>query len=69
MQITVNGKPTDSSDNIRVTQLLVEQEVQTPEYVSVELNGRILERSEFETTEVHPGDVVEFLYFMGGGGL
>jgi sulfur carrier protein len=31
------------------------------------LNGEILRRSEFDNTSVADGDVVEFLYFMGGG--
>lgn len=68
MKITVNGKQVESSNNIKVSQLLVEQKVQTPEYVSVELNGQILDRSEFDTKYVQPDDAVEFLYFMGGGG-
>jgi len=38
-----------------------------PDYVSVELNGEIVDRQEFGTRRVSPGDVVEFLYFMGGG--
>ena len=67
MQITVNGKTVESKDNITVAQLLKEQKVQTPEYVSVELNGEILDRRDFDTTVVSEGDAVEFLYFMGGG--
>ncbi len=35
--------------------------------VSVELNGQILKRSEFETTKLKDDDKVEFLYYMGGG--
>jgi sulfur carrier protein len=37
------------------------------EYVTVELNGEILLRGDFDTTQVREGDGVEFLYFMGGG--
>jgi len=67
MQITVNGKPVEAIDNITVIELLEEQRVQTPEYVSVELNGEILDREAFAATVVSDGDAVEFLYFMGGG--
>ncbi len=67
MQIVVNGEQAQLSDKITVTQLLVERKVATPEYVSVELNGTILDREDFPTTTVSDGDVVEFLYFMGGG--
>lgn len=67
MQIIVNGKPTESTGNITVAELLIEQKVETPQYVSVELNGKILDRADFETTIVSEGDKFEFLYFMGGG--
>ena len=67
MQITINGKPAESTDNISVTGLLKEHHVESPEYVSVELNGEILDRGNFETTVVKDGDAIEFLYFMGGG--
>jgi sulfur carrier protein len=45
----------------------VELQVETPEYVTVELNGEILERDNFPAIIVKNGDAVEFLYFMGGG--
>ena len=69
MQIKVNGNSVEASDNITVDALLVEQKVKTPEYVSVELNGEILDREDFPSTIVSEGDTVEFLYFMGGGAL
>lgn len=67
MQITANGKPTEVTGGITIEELLREQKVATPEYVSVELNGEILDRENFATTIVLEGDKVEFLYFMGGG--
>ena len=67
MQIVVNGEKAQLGDKITVAELLVERKVTTPEYVSVELNGTILDREDFATTTVADGDVVEFLYFMGGG--
>ena len=67
MQITANGKPAEVTGGITVEELLREQKVVTPEYVSVELNGEILDREAFATTVVFEGDKVEFLYFMGGG--
>jgi sulfur carrier protein len=41
--------------------------VEDPLYVTVELNGDILERSDFDRLMVRDGDKIEFLYFMGGG--
>jgi sulfur carrier protein len=69
MNLTVNGKPAiiDGKDTLKITELLADLKVETPEYLTVELNGEILERENFETTRVSDGDEVEFLYFMGGG--
>jgi len=67
MQIIVNGKPAAASENPTVIELLRELKVEAPEYVSVELNGEILDRGEFATRVVCEGDKLEFLYFMGGG--
>ena len=67
MKLTVNGNDVQSKDGTTVRELLVEQSVKMPEMVSVELNGEILSRSDFETTSLKEGDRVEFLYFMGGG--
>jgi sulfur carrier protein len=69
MRIIVNGKSVQPADGITVDQLLKEQNVETPEYVSVELNGEILDRQEYTTKVLSGGDVVEFLYFMGGGAI
>lgn len=67
MKIAVNGEQVNCGDGLTVSELLVEQNVKMPEMVSVELNGQILRRSDFETTSLTEDDKVEFLYFMGGG--
>ena len=67
MNVTVNGEQTEYSDTITVSELLTSQDVKMPEMVSVELNGKILKRSEFDTSTLADGDSIEFLYFMGGG--
>jgi sulfur carrier protein len=69
MELKVNGKPAtiDGKEFLDVTALLVELKVDQPDYVTVELNGEILDREQFPTTTVKSGDSVEFLYFMGGG--
>ena len=67
MKIVVNGKDTNLTDGLTVSQLLVEQKVKMPDMVSVELNVQILRRTEFENTILKEDDKVEFLYFMGGG--
>ena len=69
MNLTVNGKPAsiEGKEALTIDELLAELKVETPEYVTVELNGDILERESFATTQARDGDEVEFLYFMGGG--
>ncbi len=67
MKIVVNGEKINFSNGLTVSDLLVEQKVKMPDMVSVELNGQILRRTEFEQTVLKEDDKVEFLYFMGGG--
>ncbi|HDY65030.1 MAG TPA: sulfur carrier protein ThiS [Phycisphaerae bacterium] len=67
MKLTLNGEETDLRDALTVTELLVDQNVKMPDMVSIEINGEIVKRSDFEGTVLADGDKVEFLYFMGGG--
>jgi sulfur carrier protein len=67
MKIVVNGEQINCGDGLTVSELLVEQNVKMPDMVSVELNGQILRRTEFDATTLKDEDKVEFLYFMGGG--
>ena len=68
MNLQINGeKEQIDGDSITITELLKLKEVKMPEMVSVELNGDILDRDVFDTTNLKEDDEVEFLYFMGGG--
>jgi sulfur carrier protein len=69
MQLKVNGQLATIIDkkSLSVADLLVELKVSDPLYVTVELNGEIVDRSHFDGMQVITGDTVEFLYFMGGG--
>ena len=67
MKIIVNGEHVNCGDGLTVNELLAEQKVKMPDMVSVELNGKILRRAEFENTTLKDDDKVEFLFFMGGG--
>ncbi len=69
MNIKINGKEeTLDNQKVTITELLKIKNVDMPDMVTVEHNGDILDREKFETTQVNDGDVIEFLYFMGGGG-
>ncbi len=67
MQIKVNGKDVVLDAEPSVKELLVLQQVEMPEYVTVQVNDELVAREDFETTYLKNGDIVEFLYFMGGG--
>ena len=68
MKLTING----NSETVQlkqgtISELLAVKKVEMPEMVSVELNGNILRRADYQTTVLQENDQVEFLYFMGGG--
>lgn len=67
MKITVSGETKDVADGITVTELMEQEKVETPEYVSVSVNVEFISRGDFSSTKLKEGDTVEFLYFMGGG--
>jgi sulfur carrier protein len=69
MKLTVNGKPAviEGNEVLNLPEVLVALNVDQPDYVTVELNGEVLERESFAATTVRDGDSLEFLYFMGGG--
>lgn len=67
MNITVAGNKKEVAEGLTVAQLVIDEKVETPEYVTVTINDEFVESSAFESTVLKDGDVVEFLYFMGGG--
>ncbi len=67
MVITINGKQKEIGGEQTITQLLDVQQVEMKEYVTVQLNGEIIPRAEYDTAIVGEDAVIEFLYYMGGG--
>jgi sulfur carrier protein len=67
MTITVAGVKKEYDEGLTVAKLIVAENVETPEYVTVTINDDFVESGTFESTEIKDGDSVEFLYFMGGG--
>ena len=69
MMITINGKETVIPENrARTVEFLLEElDVSQRLYVTVELNGDVLYKPAYQNIPVNEGDVIEFLYFMGGG--
>ncbi|MBP3489806.1 MAG: sulfur carrier protein ThiS [Roseburia sp.] len=69
MKLTVAGKKKEVKDGITVAELIEEEQIENPLYVTVTVNEEFLQRDDFETTKLKDGDEVEFLYFMGGGSV
>ena len=67
MKITVAGDTKEVKDGITISELIAQENVEMPEYVTVSINEEFAERSDFDTKTLNEGDTVEFLYFMGGG--
>lgn len=69
MNLTVAGKKKEVKDGITVAELIEEEQIENPLYVTVTVNEEFLQKDDFETTKLKDGDEVEFLYFMGGGSV
>ena len=67
MKITVAGESKEVKDGITIAELIEQENVETPEYVTVSVNDEFAKSEDFKTQKLNDGDNVEFLYFMGGG--
>lgn len=67
MNVKVTGKSLEVADGITVLQLMEQQNVESPQYVTVALNQTFLRPDDYSEMVLQEGDTIEFLYFMGGG--
>lgn len=68
MQLTINGEAeTIDEKEVSISRLLALKRVESPDMVSVQVNGRIIDRQQYDQQRVAAADEIEFLYFMGGG--
>ena len=67
MIITVAGERKEYATGLTVEQLILAEQVEMPEYVTVTLNDEFLPTADRATRALKDGDNVEFLYLMGGG--
>ena len=68
-KITVNGEAQEVQLPLSLTELIKQNNVQQPEMVSVQVNDDFVDRNEWDGLQIKEGDVVDFLYFMGGGSV
>lgn len=67
MTITVAGIKKEVKDGLTLPELIAQENVETPEYVTVSINEEFIQKADEASTVLKEGDSVEFLYFMGGG--
>lgn len=66
LTVYINGKKEELKEPMTVSRLLELKHIR-PEVVTVELNERIIARTEYQETALKAGDRLEFVYYMGGG--
>lgn len=67
MTITVSGNKKEVAEGLKLPQLIEAEKVETPQYVTVSINEEFIQKDAEADVVLKDGDVVEFLYFMGGG--
>ena len=65
MFITVAGEKKEVKDGLTLPELIAQENVEMPEYVTVSINEEFVASEDKESTVLKEGDNVEFLYFMG----
>ncbi|HUR39552.1 MAG TPA: sulfur carrier protein ThiS [Verrucomicrobiae bacterium] len=66
MGVILNGKAFDLDDGATVEALIARLQL-AGRRVAVELNGKILPRSQAGATRLKPGDAIEIVHAIGGG--
>lgn len=67
MRVTASGESVEVPEGTTVVQLVERLQVENASYVTVSVGDEFVDPSQQATHVLHDGDVVEFLYFMGGG--
>ncbi len=69
MVVTIAGEKKEIKKGTTVAQLIIDENVENADYVTVTINDEFVDSENFDSTVINENDVVEFLYFMGGGSL
>ena len=66
MELLVNGEPKTCAEPASLTQF-IQQLGMKGDRVAVELNREIVPRAQWSETQLHDGDRLEIVHFVGGG--
>ncbi len=67
MKLIINGEAKEIKEGVSLPELLVIENVEQPDMVSVQLNDEFVRADEHQSITLKEGDEINFLYFMGGG--
>ena len=68
IEIILNGeKEKITRKSLTIAELIELKKTPRAQYVSVEVNNKIIPREKFTETQIKNGDQIEFIYYMGGG--
>lgn len=67
MILTIAGEKKEYKEGTTLGEVIVTEQVEQPEYVTVSINDEFVPSEEKESRLLQDGDTIEFLYFMGGG--
>ncbi len=67
MKLIINGEAKEIKEGVSLPELLVIENVEQPDMVSVQLNDEFVRADEHQSITLNEGDEINFLYFMGGG--
>ena len=67
MKLIINGDAKEIKDGVSLPELLMIENVEQPNMVSVQLNDEFVRQDEHKNIVLKDGDEINFLYFMGGG--
>ncbi len=66
MNITVNGEPKEAPGNITIFDYVTLLKFD-PETVVVEVDGKIIQRDDYQNKHLEDGCILELIRFIGGG--
>lgn len=65
MKVTIAGNVKDIAEGTTLAQLVIDEKVENPEYVTVTVNDEFVENHDLENVVIKENDNIEFLYILG----
>jgi sulfur carrier protein len=67
LRIQVNGDSRDVNEGMSIPALIASLQLKADQ-IAIELNQRVLRRTEWQSTILREDDKLEIVHFVGGGG-